>query len=122
MRQLLVSALLVFASFTAQAGQSESEDAVTNILFDENMENVSYSLRGDGFVDISFGIAVAEQDYIRIVERMRKTRQTSQYLTNLQMVNRYRSSGPTLELIARTIDPASGTDVDLVVLVYNLAR
>jgi hypothetical protein len=72
MRQLLVSALLVFASFTAQAGQSESEDAVTNILFDENMENVSYALRGDGFVDISFGIAVAEKDYIRIVERLRK--------------------------------------------------
>ena len=48
--------------------------------------------------------------------------QESQYLTNLQMANRYRSSGPTLELIARTIDPASGTEVDLVVLVYNMAR
>ncbi|MEW6133457.1 MAG: hypothetical protein AB1591_09905 [Pseudomonadota bacterium] len=50
----------------------ESEDAVTNILFDENMENVSYSFRGDGFVDILFGPAVDEKDYIRIVERMRK--------------------------------------------------
>jgi heat shock protein HslJ len=48
--------------------------------------------------------------------------QESQYLTNLQMANRYRSSGPTLELIARTIDPASGTEVELVVLVYNMAR
>lgn len=72
MRQLLVSALLAFVSLTALAGQSESENAVTNILFDENMENVSYSLRGDGFVDISFGIAVPEPEYIRIVERLRR--------------------------------------------------
>jgi hypothetical protein len=71
MRQLLLSALLVFASFTAQAGQSESEDAVTNILFDENMENVYYSFRSDGFVDIWFGPAVPDKDYSRILERLR---------------------------------------------------
>jgi len=72
MRTLLVSALLVFASFTAQAGQPESEDAVTNILFDENMENVYYSFRSDGFVDIWFGPAVPDKDYSRILERLRK--------------------------------------------------
>ena len=72
MRQLLLSALLVFASFTAQAGQSESEDAVTNILFDENMENVYYSFRSDGFVDIWFGPAVPDKDYSHILERLRK--------------------------------------------------
>lgn len=66
----LLVALLI--ALPALAGQSESENAVTNILFDETMENVSYSLRSDGFVDISFGIAVDEKDYIRIVERMRK--------------------------------------------------
>jgi len=66
----LLVALLI--ALPALAGQSESENAVTNILFDENMENVAYSLRADGFVDISFGIAVDEKDYIRIVERMRK--------------------------------------------------
>ena len=72
MRQLIVSALLILASFSALAGQSESEDAVTSILFDENMENVSYSLRSDGFVDILFGVAVLEEDYSGIVERLRK--------------------------------------------------
>jgi len=66
---ILVSLML---ALPALAGQSESEDAVTGILFDENMENVSYSLRNDGFVDISFGIAVEEKDYVRIVERLRK--------------------------------------------------
>ena len=72
MRPLLLCALLTFASLGALAGQPESEDAVTGILFDESMENVTYSLRGDGFVDISFGIAVPEKDYVRIVERLRK--------------------------------------------------
>ena len=66
---ILVSLML---ALPALAGQPESEDAVTGILFDENMENVSYSLRNDGFVDISFGIAVEEKDYVRIVERLRK--------------------------------------------------
>jgi hypothetical protein len=66
---MLFSLLLALPVF---AGQPESEDAVTNILFDENMENVSFSFRSDGFVDIWFGPAVPEKDYIRIVERMRK--------------------------------------------------
>ena len=63
-------ASLLFA-LPALAGQPESENAVTNILFDENMENISYSFRNDGFVDILFGVAVSEQDYLRIVERLR---------------------------------------------------
>jgi len=72
MRQLIVVFVSLLFSLPAFAGQSESEDAVTGILFDESMENVAYSLRGDGFVDITFGIAVADKDYIRIVERLRK--------------------------------------------------
>ena len=72
MRQLIVVFVSLLFALPAFAGQPESENAVTNILFDENMENVSYSLRGDGFVDISFGIAVPEPEYIRIVERLRK--------------------------------------------------
>lgn len=66
---LLVSLSIAWPAF---AGKSESEDAVTNILFDENMENVSYSLRNDGFVDITFGIAVEEKDYMRILNRLRQ--------------------------------------------------
>lgn len=72
MRHLLVMFVSLLLAVPAFAGQPESEDAVTNILFDENMENVSYSFRRDGFVDILFGPAVDEKDYIRIVERMRK--------------------------------------------------
>jgi len=66
----LFVALLV--SLPAIAGPGEAENAVTNILFEENMENASYAFRGDGFVDILFGVAVPEGDYIRIVERIRK--------------------------------------------------
>ena len=72
MRQLIVVLISLLFSLPALAGQSESEDAVTGILFDESMENVTYSLRGDGFVDIVFGVAVAEKDYSRILERLRK--------------------------------------------------
>jgi heat shock protein HslJ len=48
--------------------------------------------------------------------------QESQYLANLQVVSSYRSSGPTLELIARIIDPASRSEVEVVVLTYSMAR
>ena len=72
MRHLFTMLVFLLIALPAFAGQSESEDAVTSILFDENMENASYSLRNDGFVDILFGVAVPEKDYIRIVERLRK--------------------------------------------------
>jgi len=72
MRQMLIVFVSLLLAAPAFAGQPESENAVTNILFDENMENVSYSFRSDGFVDIWFGPAVPDKDYIRIVERMRK--------------------------------------------------
>lgn len=64
-------AVLLFA-LPVHAGQAESENALTNVLFDENMENFFYTLRDDGFVEILFGPAVDEKDYIRIVERLRK--------------------------------------------------
>lgn len=72
MRQLFVLFAALLFALPAQAGQAESENALTNILFDENMENFFYTLRDDGFVDILFGPAVDEKDYIRIVERLRK--------------------------------------------------
>ena len=72
MRHMLVVFVSLLFALPVFAGQAESEDAVTNILFDENMENVSYSFRSDGFVDIWFGPAVPDKDYGRIVERLRK--------------------------------------------------
>ena len=71
MRLLINAAASLLIALPALAGQPESENAVTQILFDENMENVSYSLRGDGFVDIWFGPAVPDKDYSRIIERLR---------------------------------------------------
>ncbi len=72
MRYVIVMFVSLLVALPAFAGQAESEDAVTNILFEESMENVSYSFRSDGFVDIWFGPAVPEKDYSRIVERLRK--------------------------------------------------
>lgn len=71
MKRMLLAGWLFLAITHSWAGQPEAEDAVTAILFDENMENVSYSLRGNGFVDILFGSAVPETEYIRIVEKMK---------------------------------------------------
>jgi hypothetical protein len=72
MRHLIAFLVSLLIVLPALAGQSESENAVTNILFDENMENVYYSFRSDGFVDIWFGPAVPDKDYSRILERLRK--------------------------------------------------
>ncbi len=72
MRQLTLMFIALLVSFPAFAGLEESENALTNLLFDEGMENVSYSLRSDGFVDILFGIDVPEKEYIRIVELIRE--------------------------------------------------
>lgn len=55
----------------ALADMEAAENAVTAILFDANMENVSYAFRRDGFVDILFGVAVPEDEYRRIVEQIR---------------------------------------------------
>lgn len=64
--------IALLTALPAHAGLEESEDALTNLLFDEKMENVSYSFRSDGFVDILFGVDVPEQEYVRIVELIRK--------------------------------------------------
>jgi hypothetical protein len=72
MRYLQLAALALLCVEPILAGPVEAENAVTNILFDEKMENATYAFRGDGFVDILFGTAVPESEYIRIVELIRK--------------------------------------------------
>jgi hypothetical protein len=72
MRPLFVFfALAMLCAQPAFAGADEAENAVTAILFDANMENVSCAFRKDGFVDILFGVAVPEAEYVRIVEQIR---------------------------------------------------
>ena len=58
------------ASIPALAGQVE--DAVTGLLFEENMDNASCSLRGNGCVAILFGASVPEAEYIRVVEKLKR--------------------------------------------------
>lgn len=53
------------------AGQLEAEAAVSNLLFDEGMENASFKVRADGFVDILFGAAVSDTDYVRLLDKLR---------------------------------------------------
>lgn len=72
MRRLVSIAIFLLFAQSAVAGPDEAENAVTGILFGANMENVSYAFRGDGFVDILFGVAVPEEEYSRIVEQIRK--------------------------------------------------
>lgn len=66
---LYLGACLSFSP--AFAGQDEANAALTDILFDMDLENVSYALRSDGFVDILFGAAVPEPAYLAAVQRMR---------------------------------------------------
>lgn len=70
MRKILPTLLLALAP-AAWAGQVEAEAAVANLLFEEGMENVSYKVRADGFVDILFGAAVSDADYVRLLEKLR---------------------------------------------------
>jgi hypothetical protein len=70
MKKALVSLLLCLA-LPCWAGQTEAEAAVSSLLFDEGMENASFKVRSDGFVDILFGAAVSDADYIRLVEKLR---------------------------------------------------
>ncbi len=71
-RKTAILGLFALLPLSALAGREEAENALTSILFEENMENVSYSLRSNGFVEILFGVSVSATDYARVVERLRK--------------------------------------------------
>jgi hypothetical protein len=71
MRTWILLLSLAGLPVSSWAGLTESEDALTAILFDENMENVSYNLRGDGFVDILFGPSVSDETYSHILNRLK---------------------------------------------------
>ena len=71
MKQWLLGMSLACVAATTWAGQAESEDAVTSILFEEDMQNASYSLRSNGFVDILFGPSVSDGDYSRILSKLK---------------------------------------------------
>lgn len=56
----------------ANAGQDAADAALADILFDMDLENVSYALRSDGFVDITFGPSVPNDLYLEAVDRLRE--------------------------------------------------
>ena len=71
MRQWSMGLAMTCFSLMAVAGQAESENAVTSILFEEDMQNASYALRANGFVDILFGPSVPDADYARILDKLK---------------------------------------------------
>ena len=71
MNKALGAVLLMLLALPCRAGQTEAEAAVSNILFDSGMENASFKVRGDGFVDILVGAAVSDADYGRLLDKLR---------------------------------------------------
>lgn len=69
--QVVLCWVLMSTVANGVAGQDRASAALTEILFDMDLENVSYALRSDGFVDITFGAAVANDVYLEAVQRMR---------------------------------------------------
>jgi hypothetical protein len=67
----VIALLLLCLALPAAAGQNEAEAAVARILFEADMENVSFKVRSDGYVDILFGAAVSDADYLRLLEKLR---------------------------------------------------
>ncbi|MCB1734131.1 MAG: hypothetical protein H6981_05575 [Gammaproteobacteria bacterium] len=69
----MVVLLMAFPTLFMSAGAdpNRASAALADILFDMDLENVSYALRTDGFVDITFGAAVSNADYQEAIQRMR---------------------------------------------------
>lgn len=56
--------LLALASLTAMAADPQRADAATaDVLFNLDIENASYKVRHDGYVDIQFGPALPDDRY-----------------------------------------------------------
>jgi len=53
------------------AGQPESGDVDTSVLFDEDMWNALYSLRSEGLLDILSDQSVSDMDCIRILNKLK---------------------------------------------------
>lgn len=70
MKKALFS-LLFCLGLPCWAGQVEAEAAVGRLLFDEGVENASFKVRSDGFVDILFGATVSDADYLRLLDKLR---------------------------------------------------
>lgn len=70
MWMLLFCCLLSF-SVKLFADQESANAALTDILFDMDMENVTYEVSERGGVDITFGISVPEDQFVATVSKLR---------------------------------------------------
>ncbi|MGB0721765.1 MAG: hypothetical protein ACPGU7_05140 [Gammaproteobacteria bacterium] len=66
---LALSAVLL--SPLALADKDAAEAALGNVLFELDIENVEYGVRGDGTVNITFGAAVTAEEYADTITRLK---------------------------------------------------
>ena len=65
---------IVVALFYLQpvlAGQDEASAALAEILFDSEIENVSYVVSSRGDVDIVFGVSVPEDQFVEVTGKLK---------------------------------------------------
>jgi len=63
LRPLLGTVLAAASCISLAADPQSAEAATADVLFNLDIENASYKVRHDGYVDISFGPRLPETDY-----------------------------------------------------------
>ena len=74
MRHHLIALTLITAFFTSTVWADVVEDsrqATADILFDMDIENASFKINHDGYVDISFGKSLSQEQYLAAVKRLK---------------------------------------------------
>lgn len=70
-RLITVVIAMALPSLAHGSDADDAELALQDALFELDMENVSYTVRPDGFIDITFGASVDNDAYIDAVEALR---------------------------------------------------
>jgi len=69
--RILLGLFILVNCQMVRAGQDEASAALVEILFDSDMENISYAVDGRGNVDIVFGISVPDDRFVDVVGKIR---------------------------------------------------
>ena len=85
--RVFLFSLFLSLSHLAFAGQDEATAALTEILFDSDMENISYAVSNSGDIDIVFGAAVSDDQYISILRKIQSHPQINSVLASRGSVN-----------------------------------
>lgn len=70
-RYLLLIPLLLAAPPLMAADPARADAATADVLFDLDIENASYKVRHDGYVDILFGPSLSEQQYQQALQSLK---------------------------------------------------